>query len=384
MQTAHPYTHSFFGSFYNGRLPGDPPVSNLLHRLDERGVAVTVMSGHRSATPEGSAARMSNYRGLRSRLLGPNSAALPRLLGVPYHLNISEPGRNEGVFLKAFWLLLNPGQPTPDVLEEVVLPAVEDSAARFAQSITVFHLSISSFNALAYTERSPQYDTDDATALIAAARRNDYRYEPGPENDAVIRQHYDFVAGDVQAFAEKFQTLLASVQQSPALRDLAIIITSDHGSIYDKGRIFYGYHPQREVVRVPFLVFGGPPAGDDHRLLGTVDLSHSVADYFGAAEPALAPDAISLLGDGTRGETASLTMRSDHQKEWFLMIFRGENAYRLNLHPEVETSIEALRYDEFDEIALPVDADLKQDLLAAARLWLPRFDVSLEETNLAG
>jgi hypothetical protein len=66
------------------------------------------------------------------------------------------------------------------------------------------------------------------------------------------------------------------------------------------------------------------------------------------------------------------------------MIFRGENAYRLNLHPEVETSIEALRYDEFDEIALPVDADLKQDLLAAARLWLPRFDVSLEETNLAG
>lgn len=382
MQSARPQTHGFFGTLYRGRLEGDPVAGNLLSRLDGQAVDITLMYDHRNASPEGSSARISNYRGLRSRLLGPDSARLPRSLGLQTHLALVAPRPNEGLFLRPLWEVLNPGQPRVGVLEEVLLPVLKQSARRSRRSFTLFHISLSRFNDLTYADRSPQFAGEDENRLISASRENGYRYVPGPGADDVIRQYYDFVLQDVGRFAEQFRLFFEKLRQDPALRDTAVIVTADHGIIYDKGRLFYGYHPQREVVRVPFLLLGGLPPGSDRRLFGTLDLSHSILDYFGAGQPPLAGDAVSLFGAGAREEIATLTQRSDYQKEWFLVIFRGGQAFRINLHPDAETSVEAVGYDEFEEIPMAVSEETRRDLLSKARHWVARFGVDPGETNL--
>ncbi len=383
MQSSQPYTHAFFGSLYRGTLPGDPPGEGLIGRLSRHGVDVSLMYDHRAASPEGSAAQRSNYAGLRSRLLGPLSAAIPAYLGLQHHVATVTPRPNEGFFIPPLWKLLNPGQPGVDVLEEFLLPSVRQATSRSRQSFALFHISLSRFNAESYSERSPQFAAQGEHAIITAARTNGYRYPSSPDADKVVKQYRDFTAEDVRHFSQKFRTFLAGLRADPNLRDVNVIVTSDHGTMYEKGRLFYGYHPQREVVRVPFLTFGDPEPGNDPRLLGTLDLSHSILNFFDADIPPLAEKSVSLFEKNSGSdETATLTLKSDHQKEWFLVLYRGESVFRINIHKDASFKIEALRYDQFDEIALEITDASRRQILDRARHWAARFLIDLNDTNL--
>ncbi len=77
-----------------------------------------------------------------------------------------------------------------------------------------------------------------------------------------------------------------------------MLLIADHGSMYEKGRLHYVYHPNDEAIRVIGAVF--EPQGKpriDGRFFSTPDLSASILDYF-ALEFAAVDGAESLFADG--------------------------------------------------------------------------------------
>src|SRR5439155_21686860 len=96
---------------------------------------------------------------------------------------------------------------------------------------------------------------------------------------------------------------------------------------------WYGYHPEKEVLRVPVVIFGRSLKGIDDRELETEDLIRTVTDYL-SARPGTDRSAVSLLGSGSRPFVASLTLKSDRHKEWFLVLYKNDSKYIVNIHPQ--------------------------------------------------
>jgi hypothetical protein len=112
-----------------------------------------------------------------------------------------------------------------------------------------------------------------------------------------------------------------------------LIFTADHGSIYADGRVWYGFHPNEEVLRVPFVVFGAGVSGEDDRLLESIDIVQTFIDYFGRTRR-LHPRARSIFETTPKPLTTSVTLRSDINREWFIALYKKNKKYLFNVHPE--------------------------------------------------
>ena len=70
----------------------------------------------------------------------------------------------------------------------------------------------------------------------------------------------------MEAIGQELIGFLDSLNRLGLSRNITTILTSDHGSIYDKGRFWYTYHPNEEVVNVPGVIFQAESIGVDDRL----------------------------------------------------------------------------------------------------------------------
>lgn len=405
-RASYPYTHQYFGALYTGRLSPESRLKaplvkggNLLACLQGRGVRSRWASYHRNAFPEGCAAHFSNYRGLRSYFLTENFTWVPRSLGLEYHVAINNSRDRLDVYPRVRlqrWVNrhLNGGGYTQcdNVFVECLLPEMRRLRQPGKSTFLLYHIpwEFAGYDRTTRRDKLPsaQWAKGQVGQVRHAAqvRENDFRYEPSLEPMAAeLRQE---AAGLVAKASAHLSELIATLQRDHHLKDTTVIVTADHGTMFSKGRFWYGYHPNQEVVKVLCAVFGPKQTpGTDDRYFCTPDLTASIADYFDVPRSTTDP-AVSIFQDGrARSKTASLTIKTDKHREWWLVIVRQGIKYWFNLHPRGNGEARAYRVGSFDQVetaagdagqALPAP-----EMVPIVQQALRTFGISPEEVHSA-
>ncbi|MCH8996893.1 MAG: sulfatase-like hydrolase/transferase [Proteobacteria bacterium] len=349
-RTNSAWTNAFFGTLYKGSLSrtytrlglGERLLGrfwgeseNLLALLQGRGVKTRVIAFHRNGLPEGSSSTVSNYRGFRSVFVTFEHASALDALGLEYNLIIPGAAANTiwGDRRKRFvrGLLGAKNRIYENVLTEVLLSEMHRIRRGGRQTFTIFHTGweLGSVRLpAAWDQAVPKGNEGEVTEK---ARTRDYRYDAEDEWYAErMRYKQDLVAETVGL---KIQRFIEAMEADGLSENTLLIFTADHGSIYADGRVWYGFHPNEEVLRVPFVVFGAGRTGDDGRLLETIDIVQTFIDYFGG-KVRLHQRARSIFETTPKPLTTSVTLRSDINREWFIALYKGDRKYLFNLHPE--------------------------------------------------
>lgn len=356
--TSAVWTGGYFATLYNG-APGAVAGNasdywkkkSLGAALQDKGVGVRLMNFHRNGIPDASAARRHDHRGFRSYYLTENYAWIPAALGLDYHLTLSghaiSQALRQGVPLALFdWLNPVPAEQRRNAFTQILMPELRRMRHRYRDSFTLFHTRWHNLGrgrggsvvALPKAQASGEPDPD----LVKRIRANDYRYPPEAEPQAALRRSEEAAA--MQLTATLIKEFLVDLRADPAFRDVTVVLTADHGSMYAKGRYWYAYHPHREVVQVPFLVFGPGSKGVDHALFATPSVTQAILNFFDRPD---AQNEFAPKGD-PHGAAVSLTFRSDLHKEWMLVITRRDRTYWLNLHPKGPGTTREVVYDGYD------------------------------------
>ena len=130
-----------------------------------------------------------------------------------------------------------------------------------------------------------------------------------------------------------------------------------------KGKLWYGFHPDEEVMRVPLVVFGGGRSGVDERNFETIDITQTLIAHFGISKN-FHPRARSLFESGKKPFTASLTLRSNVNSEWFLALYKGNRKYLFNIHPEGNGKGIEQTISRFDTVTVSEGYEVIREVLA--------------------
>jgi hypothetical protein len=397
MRSAMPSTNPYFGILYTGRLEGRGGNDNLLARLQREGVMVRWISYHRNGIPEGSRSHINDYRGLRSFFLTHNTAWLPRLLGLNYHLVIPSMKITKNLrrgFPKQLFLFLNDGlinnrleSDLGNSLTEILLPELKSTLGSSNRSLIIFHIGHKYFPPIGKPiVLAPNFDDffDDQgqvkDSVTEGISRGNIEWFYPPEQEILAQGMREKTAAHVAAFGDNFKTFWEALREDRQLKDTVLIVSADHGTVYQEGRRMYGVHPVEEVVRVPLFIINGGKSGTDDRRFMTNDLTESLLDFFDV-KGGLEEGALSIFKNGSHNQTASLTLRSDEVDEWFLLIYEGDLKIRVNLHPNREGKTGIFRLDGFNETLISETLGPPAAYKESIDFWIKRFAVDKDKIH---
>ena len=406
-RTSTPFTWGYFGTLYSGApdaafsgpkgplvrrlasLLGRGQNPNLIQTLQRAGVSARWMAFHRNGTPEASSAETGSYGGLRSYFLTQRHAWLPGLLALDYHLTIAGDAIRQalrGSWARTLFDVVNPDGGLDNRLLDDLLPEMRRQAASGRPSFTLFHTGWDRVG------RPDIVDDDDLPAAwrlgkgspvdhspTEQIRTNDYQY--APENEPLAADLRRRNLRHMEVLGRHLQDFLSTIAVDPVLRDATLIVTADHGSMYGKGRFWYGFHPNEEVIRVPLVVFGAERTGIDDRMLQTADLTASILDFFDVRSAT--DGAISIFGDGTREWSAAATMRSDVHNEWFLVLRGADRKYVMNIHPNGDGTTTTVTVDGYEERVEGITDGAPDEIADTFRLTTVDFGLDLGELHPA-
>ena len=330
-RTNHTYTSGFFGTLYTGKLgparAAAREAPSLLARLHRSGVAARWLAFHANGIPE--TGGVTDYPGLRSALLSERFRSVPATLGLSYHLFLrwSDTRSTMGSRIGAVYEATHGPADEEAVWAEVVPEQVAELQARNTRSLLVLHVSVTKHAVQAaadYGEDGPALQD-----LYARATASGYRYKP--EDEPLMERIRQLYTERARRYAGRISTLLETLEQAGRLEHTLVVVTADHGSILSRNRIWYGYHPDEEVTRVPLILFGAGQSGVSDRAVDTRDLRQTLLDYLGLTDEGAGT---SLLGPGDEHDVPVLTTVNDLRKERFLILYRQGRKFVLNVHPK--------------------------------------------------
>jgi len=150
-------------------------------------------------------------------------------------------------------------------------------------------------------------------------RSNDYTYE---EKDSWIVKQWGTKYNDrVRDGIKSLKIFYDAYKKRNWDKDTILIITADHGKIYSKGKVWYGYHNEEEVTKVPFLIHDDNLIGVDTRLGETIDITQTILEYFHIKER-LSDKAICITGDNRKQFVTTITTYSKKREEQFLNVYK--------------------------------------------------------------
>jgi len=362
--TSAPYTHGYFGQLYTGRLKPERaetepwmPTGNLFGCLQTNGVQARWISNHQNAYPEASEGHVSRYKGLRSYLLSERHTWFPRLLGLDYHVAVHTPSYVHPTIrmhIRDFMQKLLSGRKQArydNFIAEILLPEMRRQREGKRSTFTLFHAMWLSAAYRSWersdSHLSAQFGKHGTDAKVDWT--DDYHYDPAIESEvAALRES---IAMEVRLTGQSVAEFVSKMKSDPELADTTVIFGADHGSIFRKGKMWYGYHPNPETVKVLCAVIGpGQEKGIDNRLFGTQDVTASILDFF-AIKTELGTRARSFFDKGPgRDYTPSLTMKSNLRNEWWLVIVAKDSRYWLNIHPQGDGAALAFKTGTYDDI----------------------------------
>jgi|GEM_PF-5870905 len=387
MYTWTPWTHAWFGTLYTGRSQWDNRrhetrqqeeyEPNLFGLMQDAGIHTRWVAFHRNGTCEGSAGHSANYRGLRSNLLGPGLAWLPHALGLDYNIILSSDSPSDrfagNPIRRLVFAAIHPKGPKKNVFTEELLPEMGRLENLGKRTFLVFHVRWNHTGASAY---QPKADTLHERMLedSEAAKRilsNDYTYA-AHDSEAVefAREIQASIPEQIDALGERLLAFRAALRSDKRLSRSQVLITADHGSIFSRGKMWYAFHADEEVLRVPLAWINGPKKSISGAYF-TPDLPATLLAGFGIQEKLGQGE--DLFHEAGRDSLFSLTMKSDLKKEWWLALYRRGYKYRINVHPEAKGDWEKYAVEGMKNI--PLDSGYGwqsefQDLGFQALRWL--------------
>lgn len=366
MRTNANWTHGYFGALYWGNTEGvwrsrqsrslsttssdgdSFPQRNLLGELQSLGVRARWITSHRLGIPE--SRPITRYAGLRSMFLTHRHAWLPRALGLDYHLVMPASEKSslyETPAQRAVFRFVDAGGGKNPLLD-VLLPEMEKIRVGTAESFLVFH----TLWQMGMKGQPQAWETGGRGSFkkaLGRIRARDYRYLPEEEPYALRMQSQN--ARFMNMLGLKLVDFFSRADEAGLLDDTMIILTADHGRIFSRGKFWYGYHADEEVMRVPMVVFGAGGGKMDDRPRETIDIAQTLIEYFGGST-ALHPRAVSLLSDSPKPFAEGLTLASRKNREWFLLLYTEDRKFLFNLHARGNGDAIEMRIDGFD--AIPV------------------------------
>lgn len=391
-RTSAVWTNSYFGALYTGNtkpVHGTPHLlaenKSLAASLQESGVGVRLMNFHRNGIPEASSARHNDHKGLRSYYLTENYLWIPHALGLDYHVALSGGaiGQNFTGVARTLFDKMNASPPKEhsNILIDVFMPELRRMRQRYNKGFSLFHIAWNNIGSgiKADEELLPRAQNSAPVSgggnIAARVRANDYRYDPGDETYAAGRRKSVAKSSLVQA--QYLHDFLKALQADPLLKDTVLVLTADHGSMYSKGRFWYGFHPHQEVVRVPFLVFDEGGKAPDNNLFATPAITKAIRDFFGKDDGKV----IFAPKGQENGPVFSLTQRSDIHKEWILVATYRDKVHWLNLHPQGGGKTHIFEIKGYKEIKIGEEDGPPEELAPDMTATLKSFGIAPESVH---
>lgn len=394
--TSFPHTPGYFGTLYNGDTQvaaGDwrrlRSTKSLGARLQARNIGVRFINFHRNGTPAASAAHRIDHKGLHSYFLTERYYWIPQALGLDYHIALSGPSiaKNFKWFLpRALVKAANPSaySERENALTEVLIPELRRMRQKHRMSFTLFHSAWARLGR--NSEKIGVFDLPDAqkvdpneTAMLPVdeIRANNYRYDPKLE--PLVELQRQIAAIKILRQGKLLREFITALRADPILSDTVVVLTADHGTIYAKGRLWYSYHPNREVIRVPLIVFDSGMKGKDGQLLTTPALSRAIDNFFVRTKtsPRFEPTA--------SADPPALTLLSNANlhKEWFLVATYPDKAYWINLHPDGPGKTLEMKIDGYRQTEIARFDGAPPELAMVMKDILRSFGIDREDVHRA-
>lgn len=331
MRTNKAWTDGYFSTLYSGSKGGPQSGFNLLGRLQEVGVRTMWIAFHNGGLPD---ARHLPYRGLRSSFLSQRYVALPKILGLAYNVFIHWRPKLRGKPMgeREHWLagILGRRRFDKHLLDEFLPGEVEYLRKDPRPFFLVVHVDVSGGeNIRRGIWEGPVGEGPEKNTW---GRIVDEEYVRRPEDQPFVDHWEKIYWRSVALGMEGLHSFYHHYQAKGWDEDTLIFMTADHGTIFSEKKIWYGFHNDEEVTRVPLLLLGHERRGRDHRLCETIDLTRTILSHFGAKiDPGSKARSLLKNPDPDKDRVTSLTRPSFLRNEFFLNVYEGKNRYVFNL-----------------------------------------------------
>jgi len=332
--TNFPNTYDYCNALYSGRKDGNSKKKNLLSVLQQAGVNARWLTYHENGIPETS--HIESYNGLRSLYLHHRLSWIPYWLGIDYntqYLFVTAPRASQAMSPRQTVLrkILNRlcGGKIRKPLETYLAGEIKKLRGENRLFFLVFLVNPRMF-AGTQNKNGPRdlwknlnvkSQRDEIEKRI---KSNQYVYE---EKDSwLIREWKNIYEDKLKSAMESLKNFYDFYKRNGWDEDTILIVTADHGQIFSKGKIWYVYHNDEEVVRVPLLIYNGKGRGIDNRLRETIDITQTMMEIFNIKER-FSDKAVSLIGDDNEKIVTSLTRTSSVRGERFLNIYKYEKGH---------------------------------------------------------
>ncbi len=330
-RTNFTFTNGFFFALYRGQLASQQEGSHLFAELEQAGVSSRWLTYHTNGVPEARAIR--DYGGFRSTILTEQLTWWPWLLGIDYHtfLRAERDAYELHPRIKAMYQIVH-GRRLFDqegFFDRYLPGQIREVQDRARRSFLLAHVPVSaSVNVQALEAGSSPQLGEQGREVFSEAARRDYRYDP--ESQDVVDVYRDHIRASLNVWGRGLDGLLDALEAEGRHRDTLIIVTSDHGQIFSKGKLFYGVHPDEEVARVPLFMFGPGLSGTETRAVDTLDIVRTIEEFLGSPAPR-SKRGRNLLADFEEKYIPTLTTTAEGRGERFLVVFDRGRKYVVNL-----------------------------------------------------
>lgn len=322
IRTNFTYTYGYFDALFSGRKsPGKSRAANLLSLLQKNGVNTCWLAAQGNAVPDNHAVK--NYKGLRSYFFNFRFSWLPAWLGIDYNMYRS-PFKKDGY-------LIYSAQRVIDFFTNRKIDLAHDirrEIKRLKSDARPFFFLIHEFPACETRRPDTLWEAGDIRdrrdEIGEKIKKNDFCY--AKEDEWLVREWEAKALADARAGFTCLKNILAFLKAKSWDKDTLVILTADHGKTFKNGKVWYGFHNDEEVARVPLVIFNSALAGRKAGLGETIDITRTLLENF-RVKQTLDPDALSLFGDRQKDTVTTLTEYSKVRREQFLNVYK-KNADR--------------------------------------------------------
>jgi len=333
--TERTYTNGFYALLWNGF---DDTSEALITRANREGRKTKWVSFHANGIPDTS---IPEYEGLRSGLLTENYRWLPQLLGLDYNVFLAWPSTRLSTLATVVDAMNDPLD--EDYLWDEVIPqeiAINQAAGE--RTLTNIHITLNRHSVQA--QQLGLEEDPDILELVSHATTEGYTYPP--EMTGNVEKYADVYKQRIDWYGRRIKELWSWMQTTGRDRDSVMIVTADHGSILERGMLWYGPHPEQEVMRVPLVVYG-VPAGRVAAPVSTRDVSATMTDILGIS--GTGEGARSLLSDMPESRAVGSKTVAMFGRPTYYMINRTDGGCRIAIDDETGTeSIGSVSHACFD------------------------------------
>ena len=371
-RTLYPHTAHFFKFFYSGS-PNVESFSNTLQQkkislkkvqnenliksLQEKGVLTRLHVYHRSGMPEGTDYGINDYKGLRSYYLIDKLEFIPKTMKLDYHL-INSTSNSISKKLKYEFqgnlrrLLVN--KKVKNDLLEILYPQLVNLSETKKSFFLVFHERWNSVTDKSdfknYYDPDEEFDERDQSYCRKAntiLKKKDMTYDSVFEDrclELIIKKK----KASAQSLELAIDEFINKIKRNNLLKNVQIIITSDHGYMTAKNKLSYGFHNDELVVKVPLIIFNNKKE-TSYKNFFTLDLVSYILNNYGINPKKLYKHAVPLTQEKREFPTYTISRPGKYYKKWMLSYYLDNQKYEINLHKKGKGEFNLYTLNNFEQ-----------------------------------